>query len=54
MQLEEQFICGLNDEEMLAEITRELTKYDENISILSVNLLTLVKRIVMYDSAGCE
>ena len=32
-QLKEQFIHGLNDEEMLVEIIRELTKCEENITI---------------------
>ena len=32
-QLKEQFIHGLNDDEMLAEIIRELTKCEENINI---------------------
>ena len=34
-QLKEQFIHGLNDDEMLAEIIRELTKCEENVTILS-------------------
>ena len=34
-QLKEQFIHDLNDEEMLAEIIRELTKCDENTTIHS-------------------
>ena len=40
-QLKGQFIHELNDEEMLAEIIRELTKCDDNVTILGkhVNLL---------------
>ena len=44
-QLKEQFKHGLNDEEMLAEIIRELTKCEENITICSENVLTLAKRV---------
>ena len=39
-QLKEQSIHGLNDEEMLVEIIRELTKCDENTNIHSENVLT--------------
>ena len=35
----------LNDKEMLAEILRELTKCDENMTILSEHVLTWAKRI---------
>ena len=44
-QLKEQFMHGLNDEEMLAEIIRELTKCEENITIHNENVLTLAKRV---------
>ena len=43
-QLKEQFINGLNDEEMLVEIIRELTKCKENTIIHSENVLTWEKR----------
>ena len=43
-QLKEQFIHGLNDEQMLAEITRELTKCEENITIHSENVLSWAQR----------
>ena len=43
-QLKEQFMHGLNDEEMLVEITRELTKCDENTTIHSENVLAWAKR----------
>ena len=36
---------GLNDEEMLAEIIRELTKCDENTNTHSENVLTWAKRV---------
>ena len=42
-QLKEQFIHGLNDEEVLAEIIRELTKCGENTNIHSENVLTWAK-----------
>ena len=42
-QLKEQFIHGLNDGEMLAEIVRELTKCEENITICCENVLTWAK-----------
>ena len=41
-QLKEQSIHGLN-EEMLAEMIRELTKCDENMNIHSENVLTWAK-----------
>ena len=44
-QLKEQFIHGLNDEEMLVEIIRELTKCEENITMHSENVLALAKRV---------
>ena len=44
-QLKEQFIHGLNDEEMLAEIITELTKCDENTTVHSENVLTWAKRV---------
>ena len=34
-QLKEQFFHGLNDDEMLAEVIRELTKYGEDVTIPS-------------------
>ena len=45
-QLKEQFIHGLDDEEMLEEIIRELTKCDENTNIHSENVLTWKKIVV--------
>ena len=45
MQLKEQFIPGLNNEEMLVEIIREVTKCDENTNIHSENVLTWAKRV---------
>ena len=42
-QLKEQSIHGLNDDEILAEITRELTKYKENVTIPSETILALAK-----------
>ena len=44
-QLKEQFNHGLNDDEILGEITRELTKCEENITIQSENVLTWAKRV---------
>ena len=44
-QLNEQFIHILNDNEILAEIIKELTKCDENMTILSENVLNWAKRI---------
>ena len=44
-QLKEQFVHGLNDEEMLAEIIRELTKCDENMTIISEHMLIWAKGI---------
>ena len=44
-QLKEHFIHGLNDEEMLAEIIRELTKCEEDNTIHSEKVLTWVKRV---------
>ena len=38
-QVKEQFIHGLNDDEMLAEIIRELTKKKENVTIPSETVL---------------
>ena len=43
-QLKEQFIHGLNDQNMLTEIIRQLTKSDENMIIPSEHVLTSVKR----------
>ena len=45
MQLKEQFMHGWNNAEMLAEIIRELTKCDENMTILIEHVLTLAKKI---------
>ena len=42
-QLKEQFMHGLNDEEMLVEIITQLTKCDKNITIHSKNVLTWAK-----------
>ena len=44
-QLNEQFIHDLNDEEMLGEIIRGLTKCEENTAIYSENELTWAKRV---------
>ena len=44
-QLKEQFIQDLNDNEMLAEIIRELTKCKENVTILSETVLAWAKRV---------
>ena len=44
-QLKEQFIHGLNIEEILVEIIRELMKCEENITIHSENVLTCAKRV---------
>ena len=44
-QLNEQFIHGLNDKEMLAEIITELINCEENITIHSENRLTWAKRV---------
>ena len=44
-QLKEYFMHGLNDEELLAEIIRELIKCEENITIHSENVLTWAKRV---------
>ena len=39
-QLKEKLIHGLNDEEMLVEILRELTNGEENITMHSENVLS--------------
>ena len=39
-QIKEQFIHGLNDDEMLAEVIRELTKCGEDVTIPSETALT--------------
>ena len=44
-QLKEQFIYGLNNEEMLAEIIKELTECEENTTIHCENELTWTKRV---------
>ena len=44
-QLKEQFMHMLNDSEMLAEISRELTRSDENTMIPSESVLAWAKRI---------
>ena len=44
-QLKEQFIHGLNDNEMLAEVIRELTKYGEDVTIPRETVLTWAKRV---------
>ena len=45
-QLKEQVLfSGLNNEKMLAEIIRELTKCEEKITIYSENVLTWAKRV---------
>ena len=43
-QLKEQFIHGLNDEEMLVEIIRELTNCKENTTIYNETVLTWEKK----------
>ena len=43
-QLKEQFIHGLNDNEMISEITRELTKKEENKILTSHQVLAWAKR----------
>ena len=42
-QLKEQFIHGLNDNDMLTEIIRELTKAEENTAVTSEQVLVWVK-----------
>ena len=44
-QLKEQFIHRLNDNDMLAEIIRELTKTDENMHVTCEQILAWAKRI---------
>ena len=44
-QLKKQFIHGLNDSDILGEITRELTKIQENSEITSENLFCWAKRV---------
>ena len=44
-QLKEQFIHGLNDTNMLAEIIKELTEIQENTEIISENMLCWAKRM---------
>ena len=44
-KLKEQFIYVSNDEGMLVEIIRELTKCEENITICSENVLIWAKRV---------
>ena len=44
-QLNEQFIHGLNETDILAEIIRELTKIQENTEIMSENVLCWAKRV---------
>ena len=50
--VKEQFIHRLKDEEMLAEIIRELTKCDENMTILSEHVLNWAKRIEAQSPDG--
>ena len=42
-QLKEQFIHGLNDNDMLAEIIRELTKAEKNTAVTSEQVLVWAK-----------
>ena len=44
-QLKEQFINGLNDNDMFAEIIRELTKAKESVDITSEQVLGWAKRV---------
>ena len=44
-QLEEQLIQGLNDDEMLVEIIRELTKCEENVTLPNETVLEWAKRL---------
>ena len=44
-QIKEQFIHGLNDNDMLGEIILELTKIKDNEEIMSKNVLSWTKRI---------
>ena len=46
-QLKEQFIYGINDTDMLAEIIRELTKIHRNTEITSENVLCWAERVEM-------
>ena len=51
-QLKEQFIHGLNDDEMLAEVIRELTKCGENVTIPIETFLAWAKRVETQKSPG--
>ena len=51
-QLKEQFIHGLNDNEMLAEIIRELTKCKENVTIPSEAILVWAKSVEAQKAQG--
>ena len=44
-QLKEQFIHGPNDNDMLAELIRELTKAKESTALTSEQVLILAKRV---------
>ena len=44
-QLKEKFIHELNDNDMLAEITRELTKAEESTAVSSEKVLVWAKRV---------
>ena len=44
-QLKEQFIHGLNDNDMLEEIIRELTRAKESAAVASEQILILAKRV---------
>ena len=44
-QLKQQFIYGLNDDEMSTEIIRELTKCEKNVIIPSETVLVWAKRV---------
>ena len=46
-KLKEPFIHGLNDDEMLAEIIKELTKCKENVTIPSETVLAQAKEVVV-------
>ena len=44
-QLKEQLIHGLNDDEILTDVMKELTKYEENVIMPSEMVLVWAKRI---------
>ena len=44
-QLKEQFIHGVNDDEILEEVARELTKYGEDVTIPSESVLAWARSV---------